>query len=47
MMNQIDLQRLCKEKNIQKNKNTIIEILKDVNNKNISELSLDTFHSFL
>ena len=38
---------MCKEKNIEKNKNVITELLKSVNNKNVKSLTIDTFFKFL
>lgn len=46
-MSQVDLLRLCKEKNIEKNKNVILDILKEVNNKNVNQLTLEVFFKFL
>lgn len=46
-MNQIDLIRLCKEKGLEKNKQTIIELLKNVNDKNTKTISSDNFSKFL
>lgn len=46
-MNQIDLIRLCKEKGLEKNKQTIIELLKNVNDKNTKTISIDNFSKFL
>lgn len=39
-MAQVDLLRLCKEKNIEKNKQIIIELLKQSNDKNIKSVNL-------
>lgn len=46
-MSQVDLLRLCKEKNVEKNKNVILDILKEVNNKNVNQLTLEVFFKFL
>lgn len=46
-MNQIDLLRLCKEKNLEKSKQPIIQIMKEVNNKNTKSIDIDTFPCFL
>lgn len=43
----IDLIRLCKEKNIEKNKQTITEIVRTINDKNIKSLTVDAFFKFL
>jgi hypothetical protein len=39
-MVQIDLVRMCKEKNLEKSKPTIVELLKQTNDKNIKNISL-------
>lgn len=46
-MAQIDLVRLCKEKNIEKSKQAILELLKLTNDKNIKSITFDNFHKFL
>lgn len=46
-MAQIDLVRLCKEKNLEKNKQTIIELLRTTTDKNSKGLSLDGFFKFM
>ena len=46
-MAQVDLLRLCKEKNIEKNKQNVIELLKLVNDKNIKSLNYEGFIKFL
>lgn len=43
---QVDLVRLCKEKNIERNKNVIVEIMRQANNKNVSSLNLEAFVRF-
>jgi len=44
---QIDLIRLCKEKNLEKNKQNIMDIIKQINDKNIKSLSFDSFTKFI
>jgi hypothetical protein len=46
-MAQIDLVRLCKEKNLEKNKQTIIELLRTTNDKNNKGLTMDGFFKFM
>lgn len=46
-MAQIDLIRLCKEKNLEKNKQVIIELLKTTNDKNMKSVTVDGFFKFL
>ena len=46
-MLQVDLIKLCKEKSIERNKNTIIELMRASNNKNITSLGVEAFFKFL
>lgn len=38
---------MCKEKNLEKNKQIILEIIKQSNDKNIKSLSFENFFKFL
>ena len=46
-MNQVDLLKFCKEKNLEKNKQTIIELMKIANDKNVNSVDLHGFFRFL
>lgn len=46
-MTQIDLLRLCKEKNLERSKQPVLEFLKEVNNKNTKSIDIEVFPCFL